>query len=166
MPSPEFAPPLKGGSLWHDEPSCGRGERFTAPARHSVGVVFKGTSHLSLIRIPVMMVVVSYCEADKVATSRMPASCFSLSLPAETFLSFSSHRQKHNWPSAMGMTPCSPTGTPVGFLVITFGIFSPFAQCRDSVRPTWIQISFLILMSSLNELIIFLGLYFFIWNKW
>lgn len=127
MPSPEFAPPLKGGSLQQDQPSCGRGERFTAPARHSVGVVFKVTQHLSLIRVPVAMVMVYYCQADKMTNSRILSFSFSLSLSSKDFLlSFSSHLSNIIDLLLQSMMRCSQTGTPVGSPEIIFGIFFPF----------------------------------------
>lgn len=62
-PSPEFAPPLIVRPLQQDHLTISpavAGE-FTAPARHSFGVVFKVTQHLSLIRVSVAMVMVYYC---------------------------------------------------------------------------------------------------------
>lgn len=64
VPSPEFAPPLKDGSLHQGHSMISpavQGERFTAPARHSVGVVFTVTQHLPLISVSAAMVMVYYC---------------------------------------------------------------------------------------------------------
>lgn len=72
-----------------EQPSCGRGEAHSTSSAFA-GVVFKVT-HLPLIRVPVAMGMVYYCEVEKMANSRILPSSFTLSPSSEDFsLLFSS----------------------------------------------------------------------------
>lgn len=143
--------------------SCGRGARFTAPSRHSVSVVFKVTQHLPLIRVPVTIEMVYYCEADKMVKPRLHLSPFPSHSPAKFCLLFSPLTW-HNRPSATWHDGMFLKQGPL--LAIIFGPLSLLLRAK-TCWINLIQILFLILISSLirNKLVIFPGPCLPLWNK-